>query len=126
MPRSKDVNLPALRRARGGHVIYGPGEESVCPYHQFCAYSGDEPGRCSQCHGLLDEDDICPHLDLPPGRSSPCMCVTCLEVFSSITAFVKHKGSTGKCLNPARRKLVLVTQGDWDIWANPGTRPERD
>jgi hypothetical protein len=119
------VNLPRLKRAADGHIMYEPGAHSLCPYHQYCAYDGTERERCEFCHGLYDDDGICPCGELPPGRKSPCQCVRCLELFTSLTAFDKHM-SNGRCRNPGKRGLVLVDQGGWDIWANPGTMPSRE
>ena len=98
-----------------------------CPYHksksgrQLCAFTGDEPGRCQICHALHETDD---HGDYPPGRTAPCLCVMCDELFSSITAFDRHKRPNYKCYNPERRGLILVNKNGWLIWANPGSRPE--
>jgi hypothetical protein len=126
--KSKTVNLPELVRmpeSMGGHVLYEPGPTSICPNHQFCAYTGDEPGRCPACHGRYDADGICPCQELPPGRHSPCLCARCRELFTSLTAFERHMPG-GVCKNPAKRGLVLVEQNGWKLWANPGTPPSRD
>jgi hypothetical protein len=119
------VELPRLLRAADGHIMYETGAHSLCPNHDFCAYDGTETDRCPDCHGLYDKDDICPCAEIPPGRKSPCLCVRCRELFTSLTSFDKHM-SNGRCRNPAKRGLVLVNQGGWDIWANPGTMPSRE
>jgi hypothetical protein len=125
--KGQNVELPRLRRARGGWALYGAYEESVCPYHQFCAYSGDERNRCAQCHRRDHATDE--HGDLPPGRIAPCLCPRCGELFTSVTGFSMHFGVGGKCRNPEKRGLVLVEQADrwgvvWQLWAKPGSRPD--
>jgi len=120
--RGQTVELPRLKRARGGWVMYGAYEDSICQYHQFCCYSGDERGRCAECHSnthLTDE-----HGELPPTRLAPCLCPKCGELFTSITAFNKHKRPNFGCYNPEKRGLILVDQKGWLLWANPGSRPE--
>ena len=124
--KGQTVELPKLRRARGGWVLYGPGEDSVCPYHQFCAYSGDERDRCAVCHNSKHKTEE--HGDLPPGRTAPCLCGKCGELFTSITGFDLHR-VRDKCRNPAKRGLVVVEQTDlngdvWQLWAKPGSRPD--
>lgn len=121
--KTQDVELPEIKRARGGWALYATGEESICQYHQFCAYTGYEHGLCSICHA---EHKTVDHGDLPPGRTAPCLCALCKELFTSITAFNKHKRPSPSfgCYKPERRKLVLVDQGGWFLWANPGSRPE--
>jgi hypothetical protein len=119
------VNLPKLRRAADGHIMYEPGAHSLCPNHDFCAYDGTEPDRCEFCHSLIDDDDICACSELPPGRKSPCLCANCRELFTSLTSFDRHMVN-GRCRNPGKRGLVLVNQGGWDIWANPGSMPSRE
>jgi hypothetical protein len=125
--KGQTVELPKLKRARGGWVMYGAYEDSVCPYHQFCTFSGDERNRCAECHSdtHLTED----HGDLPPERIAPCLCSRCGELFTSVTGFSQHFGNGGKCRNPEKRGLVLVEQADrygtvWQLWAKPGSRPE--
>ncbi|HWI70132.1 MAG TPA: hypothetical protein VNS88_17500 [Nitrospiraceae bacterium] len=119
--RTATIGLPKVRRARGGWALYGAYEESMCPYHQFCSFTGDEPERCQICHGLHSTDK---HGEIPPGRTAPCLCPMCKELFTSKTAFNKHKRPNGKCYNPEKRGLVLVNQNDWFLWANPGSRPD--
>jgi hypothetical protein len=127
MSRREDtVELPRIRRARGGWALYATGEESICPEHQFCAYTGDERGLCTLCHGNHPADD---HYELPPGRLAPCLCSKCGELFTSRTGFDIHFGRGYKCRNPAKRGLVVVEQTDrdgyvWSLWAKPGSRPE--
>jgi hypothetical protein len=123
--RAKTVELPAILRAADGHALYATGEDSVCLYHGLCAYTGTEPDRCPECHSLIDEDGICAHTELPPNRKNPCLCVACLELFTSLTAFDKHQRN-GKCRNPIKCGLVLVDQGGWILWGNPGAPPPRD
>lgn len=128
--KSATIELPRLKRMPerlGGHVTYGTGEESICPEHQFCSYTGDEKHRCHVCHSNthLTGD----HGDLPPDRTAPCLCPKCEELFTSITAFKKHKRPNFGCYKPERRGLVLIDQTDkygviWSIWANPGSRPD--
>jgi hypothetical protein len=118
--KTTTVELPRPLRAAAGHLILGPGERSLCPNHDFCCYDGTEEDRCGWCHGTYDADGFCPHMDLPPNRRSPCFCVSCKELFTGITAFDKHKRDF-KCRKPERVGLVQVEQGDWVIWANPGT-----
>lgn len=37
------------------HTLFAEGEESPCPRHRgLCAYTGQEPDRCPECHALLD------------------------------------------------------------------------
>lgn len=120
--KAATVELPKLKRARGGWVLYGRNDDSICPEHQFCTYSGDEPGLCRICHGQHDTDD---HYDLPPGRLAPCLCSRCGELFTSITAFAKHKRpDLVRCYKPEKRGLILANQRGWLLWANPGSRPE--
>lgn len=119
--KSDTIELPKLKRARGGWVIYATGEDSICPYHQFCAYTGSERGRCQLCHSTHETDE---HGDLPPSRTAPCLCPRCGELFTSITAFNKHKRSNFGCYKPEKRGLVLVDQKGWLLWANPGSRPD--
>ena len=107
--------------------MYGPGEESVCPYHQFCAYSGGERGPCKICHSSYHV--TAGHGDLPPNRIAPCLCSKCGELFTSVTGFNIHFGRNYKCRNPAKRGLIIVEQTDrngdvWQLWAKPGSRPE--
>jgi hypothetical protein len=125
--REQTVELPKLRRARGGWVMYGAYEDSVCQYHQFCTYSGDELGRCARCHSNTHPTNE--HGDLPPDRTAPCLCSRCGELFKSRTGFDIHQTQYGRCRNPARRGLVLVKQSDrygdiWQLWAKPGSRPD--
>ena len=127
--RAATVELPKLNRMperQGGHVIYGAYEDSICPEHQFCAYTGDEKHRCHICHGkhLTDEHD-----ELPPERTAPCLCAKCGELFTSRTGFDMHFRRGYRCGNPERRGLVLVEQTDkygtvWELWAKPGSRPD--
>jgi hypothetical protein len=124
--REDTIELPKLRRARGGWVLYGPNEDSICPVHQFCAYSGDERGLCELCHGSHPTDE---HDELPPGRLAPCLCRKCGELFKSVTGFNMHFGRAYKCRNPAKRGLITIEQTDrdgyvWTLWAKPGSRPE--
>ena len=126
-PRSQTVELPRIRRARGGWALYGAYEESICPQHQFCCYTGDERKLCGICHSGTHPTDE--HGDLPPGRTAPCLCGKCGELFTSVTGFNMHFGRNWKCRNPERRGLVLVKQTDrngdvWQLWAKPGSRPE--
>lgn len=130
----QDVELPAMPTPRrlpgrlkrmpehnGGHVIYRAGEESRCPRHSFCSYTGTEKTRCHVCHSnthLTDEHD-----ELPPGRKSPCLCTYCGELFTSITAFDIHQPG-GICYRPAKRGLILIEQNGWVLWGKPGSRPE--
>ena len=107
-------------------MLYGNSEDSVCPYHQFCAYAGDEKDRCARCHS--DTHSTKDHGDLPPDRTAPCLCSRCGELFTAITGFDLHQ-VRGKCKNPAKRGLVVVEQTDkygdvWTIWAKPGSRPD--
>jgi hypothetical protein len=131
--KTKDVQLPALREmpeSLGGHVIYAPGQVSICPQHQYCAYTGDEPNRCPVCH--VTNTRGCAHNPdgggLPPGRRSPCLCARCGELFTSTSSFNKHMRPVGDdrpCRNPERRGLVLVEQHGWFLWGNPGSPPPR-
>ena len=130
--KTKDVNLPKLRRmpeSQGGHVLYPPGADSICPYHRWCAYTGDEPNRCPECH--RSREIGCIHVGeggLPPGRKSPCYHPFCGELFTSLTAFDKHLRPVDDdrvCRDPAKRGLVLAEQNGWFLWGNPGTRPPR-
>lgn len=126
MRSETNIELPKLRRARGGWALYGPNEESVCYEHQFCTWTGDEVGRCSFCHSSYHDSED--HGELPPHWLSACLCGRCGELFKSITGFDQHR-SRGKCRNPARRGLVLIEKADrygevWSIWARPGSRPE--
>ena len=116
------INLPPLRRAPGGHVAYATGERSICPEHDFCAYSGDEKDRCEICHSNTHLEDE--HGDLPPGRTAPCLCHRCEELFTSITAFDMHQRPAGICRSPERRGLVLINQNGWMLWGKPGSRPD--
>lgn len=126
--KTQTIELPKLRRARTGHVIYATGEESICSVHQFCSFSGDERERCPNCHsnaGLCD-DDACG--GLPPGRTRPCFCSKCEELFTSITAFDAHIRTVNgvvKCLRPERRGLVIIEQNGWQLWGKPGSPPPR-
>jgi hypothetical protein len=125
--KSQAIELPKPKRARGGWVIYATSEDSICPYHQFCAYSGSEKDRCAECHS--NTHSTSEHGDLPPARTAPCLCSRCGELFTSVTGFRIHFGVTGKCRNPERRGLILVRQKDkygtvWSLWAKPGSRPE--
>jgi hypothetical protein len=125
--KTQTVELPRIRRARGGWALYGAYEESICPEHQFCAYTGDERKLCGICHSNTHPTDE--HGDLPPARTAPCLCRRCGELFTSVTGFNMHFGRGYKCRNPAKRGLVLITQIDrndneWSLWAKPGSRPE--
>lgn len=128
--KSATVELPPLKRMPerlGGHVIYATGEESLCPEHQFCCYTGDEKRRCHVCHSNTHLTDD--HGDLPPERLAPCLCGKCGELFTSVTGFNMHFGRGYKCRNPEKRGLILVRQKDkygtvWQLWAKPGSRPE--
>ena len=123
------IELPKLKRMpqrQGGHVIYGTSDESICPEHKFCAYTGDEVARCHICHALHFTDE---HGDMPPERTAPCVCPRCGELFSSKTSFDKHKRPNFGCYKPEKRGLILVDDTDkygtvWQIWANPGSRPD--
>ena len=119
-----DVELPEISpRSRRGWAR-GTGEESIRrASSRPDAYTGYEHGLCSICHA---EHKTVDHGDLPPGRTAPCLCALCKELFTSITAFNKHKRPSPSfgCYKPERRKLVLVDQGGWFLWANPGSRPE--
>lgn len=117
------LELPRIKRARGGWAIYGTGEDSICPYHQFCAFTGDERNLCQICHATHPTDE---HGDLPPKRLAPCLCAKCGELFTSVTGFTVHIGPGFKCRNPERRGLVLVEQNGWSMWAKPGSPPPRD
>lgn len=119
--KADTIELPKPKRARGGWTLYGRNEDSICQYHQFCAFTGSEVSRCHICHGLHFTDE---HGDLPPGRTAPCLCPRCAELFTSITAFNKHKRPNSGCYNPERRGLELVNQRGWLLWANPGSRPD--
>lgn len=123
--KSQTIELPKLSRARSGHVIYAVGEDSICQYHQFCTYAGDEKNRCPVCHsntGLCD-DNSCG--GLPPGRTAPCFCSKCEELFTSRSAFDIHIGPGFKCRNPERRGLILIDQNGWFLWGKPGSPPPR-
>jgi hypothetical protein len=123
--KAQTIGLPPLKRMPerlGGHVIYGTGEDSMCQEHQFCAYTRDEKNRCHVCHSSTHLTDD--HGDLPPGRLAPCLCSLCGELFTSITAFNKHKRPNLGCYNPEKRGLILIDQRGWLLWANPGSRPE--
>jgi hypothetical protein len=127
MTRSQTVELPPIRRAPGGWALYEAREESICPRHQFCAYTGDEPGLCAVCHSSLHDTDD--HGDLPPHQVSRCLCAGCQELFTSISSFDQHQRPAGVCRNPAKRGLVLVKKTDrygtvWQMWAKPGSRPD--
>jgi hypothetical protein len=125
--KADTIELPSLKRMPeylGGHVIYKTGEESICPEHKGCAYTGDEKDRCPFCHsisGLCDED-ACG--GLPPGRKQPCFCNYCGELFTSPSSFDQHQRPAGVCRNPAKRGLVLLDQNGWQLWGKPGSRPE--
>lgn len=125
--KTDTVELPRPKRARGGWTLYDRNEDSVCSYHQFCAFTGNEVSRCHICHGLHFTDE---HGDLPPERTAPCLCSRCGELFTSITSFSRHKRPNFVgCYNPERRGLVEVEQtdkygDDWILWANPGSRPD--
>ena len=97
--------------------------KSGCPEHKFCAFTGKENDRCSVCHSAYIED-VCQHMTLPPGRTRPCFCDSCGELFSAISAFDMHQRPAGICRDPERRGLVLVEHGGWSMWAKPGTRPD--
>jgi hypothetical protein len=112
-------------------VIYAIGEVSECPVHQYCAYTGDERDerdRCPNCHRLLGlcDDDSCG--GLPRGRHSPCLCMRCKELFTSVTSFDLHLGALPdmKCRAPEQRGLVLYDQGGWSLWGKPGSPPPRE
>ena len=129
----QDVPLPPsprLRRApksRGGHVLYTSGAISLCSRHKLCAYTGTEKDRCPLCHALADRPSAgCEgeHGVLPLGRSRPCYCRGCDELFSSNSAFDHHQTSRG-CHDPVKRGLVLVEKGGWLLWAFPGEAPPR-
>jgi hypothetical protein len=49
---------------------------------------------------------------------------TIASLFTSITAFNKHKRPNSGCYRPEKRGLVLVDQKGWLLWANPGSRPD--
>lgn len=122
MKAETTVELPKPKRARGGWALYKQGEDSICQYHQFCAYTGDEPGLCQVCHAPHETED---HGDLPPKRTAPCLCAMCDELFTSKTSFNKHKRpNLIGCYKPERRGLILVNQRGWLLWANPGSRPD--
>ena len=125
--KAQTIELPRLRRMPerlGGHVIYKTGEESICPQHRFCAYTGDEKDRCPNCHSRRDlcDDDACG--GLPPGRVQPCFCDRCCELFTSPTGFDMHLRTGYRCGNPERRGLILYNQNGWSLWGKPGSRPE--
>jgi hypothetical protein len=109
-----EVELPRILRAPGGHAVYGIGQPSICPYHAYCAYTGDEPGLCAECH------------DLPSGRTRPCFCDYCGELFTSISAFDQHQRPYGVCRDPERRGLVQIEQNGWLLWGAPGSPPPRE
>ena len=124
--KSQTVELPKLKRARGGWVMYEAGQDSICQYHQFCAYSGNERGLCAECHSSCHTTDD--HGDIPPHWLSACLCNSCGELFSSKTSFDQHR-SLNRCRNPEKRGLELIEKADrygtvWSIWASPGSRPE--
>jgi len=121
MPRNQDVELPKLKRTRAGHVVYGKDENSICPRHQFCAYTGDEPDRCKVCHSNTHLE--AEHGDLPPDRKAPCLCHRCGELFTAWSSFDLHR-SAGKCRNPEKRGLILIDQNGWLLWGKPGSRPD--
>jgi len=125
--RDQTVELPKLRRAPGGWVLYETREPSVCPYHDFCAYSGDEKWCCNLCHSSLHDTED--HGDLPPHQTSPCLCASCGELFTAVSAFDKHQRPAGISRKPGKRGLVLISKTDrygtvWQMWANPGERPK--
>jgi hypothetical protein len=127
MPRAtKELELPSLIRATAGHTVYSAGQASICPYHAFCSYTGDEPGICPVCHSWQDEDGGCSHLDYPTGRKRPCFCSRCMELFSSPSSFDLHQRPAGVCRNPEKRGLVLVDSNGWSMWAKPGSPPSRE
>jgi len=126
------LDYKRMPESLGGHVIYFPNEISICRYHKYCAYTGDEPDRCSRCHS--SNDIGCAHTEdghggLPPNRRSPALCRSCNELFSSNTSYDRHLRPLDDnriCYNPERRGLVMVEQNGWYLWANPGSRPEQD
>jgi hypothetical protein len=124
--RGATVELPKLKRSRGGWVLYRTGEDGICPYHQFCAYSGGERGLCAKCHSSWHATED--HGDLPPRWLAVCLCSSCGELFKSRSGFDTHR-VRDRCRNPARRGLVLVEKTDrygdvWQMWAKPGSRPD--
>lgn len=127
MARSiQDIHLPRGskgKRARAGHYLYPAGQRSRCPHHAHCAYTGNESGRCAQCHA--SESVGCIHQDwggIPPG-SRVCLCRQCDELFASNSAFGAHQNRQG-CKDPRKCGLVIITRGEWSMWARPGQRPE--
>jgi hypothetical protein len=102
---------------RSAQVIYLP---KHCPHHKFCAYTGLEQDRCPDCHSTFI-DDICSCMQLPPGRTRPCFCDACGELFTGPSSFDQHQRPTGVCRNPQKRGLVLIEQNGWSLWAKPGS-----
>lgn len=119
-----DVRNLARNRTGGAQVRTEETVElpAICPVHQFCAFTGDEKDRCSICHSSKHLTDD--HGDLPPGRTAPCLCDRCGELFTSKTPFGIHFRPNGKCGNPERRGLILVTKNGWLMWGKPGSRPD--
>ena len=121
MPRKVTTARPA--RAKAGHRLYFIGAKSDCPVHSYCAYDGTEPDQCAICHVSLDVD--CEHRTggMPSGKRAA-GCGDCKEVFSSNTAFDKHRRQFS-CIAPDTVGLTLVQRGDYMVWALPGEPPER-
>ncbi len=109
-----------LARTSAGHRLYPVGADSDCPQHSFCAYDGTEQNRCQRCHASTSVG--CEHNwgGIPPGKRA-CGCHACGEIFSSNTAFDRHRKG-GNCLDPEEAGLVVAERGEWTFWANPGER----
>jgi len=65
-----------------------------------------------------------PTTNAPPGHSR-CVCRSCGETFSGLTAFDKHRRG-GRCLDPAElgMEIKMGAKGSW--WGLPGNfRPRK-
>jgi hypothetical protein len=106
----QDIELPPPR-----------GDGAHCTLHKgMCAYTGREKNRCRMCHSTFI-DGVCSCMHLPPGRTKPCFCDLCGELFTAPSSFDQHQSPAGRCRNPERRGLVLIEQGGWTMWAKPGS-----
>lgn len=100
------TDVPLVRRAPAGHVIYRVGAPSICPEHRWCAYTGDEADRCPRCHASYTIG--CWH-----------ECTGCREAFATETAYYDHLTGEWACLDPGAIGLVLIEQDGWTLWAVP-------
>jgi hypothetical protein len=111
----QDIELPPLPPREASQ------NGSRCLQHKgMCAYTGREKDRCKICHSTFI-DGVCSHMELPPGRTRPCFCNGCGELFSSVSSFDTHQRPAGRCRDPERRGLVLVDKNGWMMWASPGS-----